>query len=181
MAREAFASGTTAMGPDVNDPFEILGVRRDPVRKIAPEDLRAAFRQRARRIRTGWRRRFVPKAQKAFDDALAELSATVATKGSAPRYDWRRAGPPKTPVRLPRRQRQRRASAPPLRSHGGTRRSVHGPLNAPISRHRVWSSLDARWTGLRAPSSPSLRHREGTSWLPRRWAAACDFSTRTRA
>ena len=183
MAREAFASGTTAMGPDVNDPFEILGVRRDSARKIAPEDLRAAFRQRAKEAHPdkGGDADSFQRLKKAFDDALAELSATVAAKGSAPQYDWRRgrtaenARPaPKTTTSTPR-------DSPPLRSHGGTRRSVHGPLNAPISRHRVWSSLDARWTGLRPPSSPSRRHRVGTSWQPRRWAAACDSSTRARA
>ena len=47
MAREAFASGARAMGPDPNDPFEILGIGRGS-RKMAPEDLRAAFRQRAK-------------------------------------------------------------------------------------------------------------------------------------
>ena len=81
MAREAFASGTTAMDPDVNDPFEILGVRRDPVRKIAPEDLRAAFRQRAKEAHPdkGGDADSFQRLKKAFDDALAELSATVAT------------------------------------------------------------------------------------------------------
>ena len=111
MAREAFASGTTAMGPDVNDPFEILGVRRDGSGKIAPEDLRAAFRQRAKEAHPdkGGDADSFQRIKKAFDDALAELSATVATKGSAPQYDWRRgrtaenARPaPKTTTSTPR-------------------------------------------------------------------------------
>lgn len=79
------------MGPDVNDPFEILGVRRDGSGKIAPEDLRAAFRQRAKEAHPdkGGDADSFQRLKKAFDDALAELSATVAAKGSAPKYDWR--------------------------------------------------------------------------------------------
>ena len=138
MAREAFASGTTAMGPDVNDPFEILGVRRDPVRKIAPEDLRAAFRQRAKEAHPdkGGDADSFQRLKKAFDDALAELSATVATKGSAPRYDWRRgrtaenARPaPKTTTSTPRE----RPSAPvPRRDQKvSSRTSQRSNLEAP--------------------------------------------------
>jgi curved DNA-binding protein CbpA len=86
MAREAFASGARAMGPDPNDPFEILGIGRDPRKKMAPEDLRAAFRQRAKEAHPdkGGDANSFHRLKKALDDALAELSATVSAKGSAP-------------------------------------------------------------------------------------------------
>lgn len=140
MAREAFASGTTAMGPDVNDPFEILGVRRDRARKIAPEDLRAAFRQRAKEAHPdkGGDADSFQRLKKAFDDALAELSATVAAKGSAPQYDWRRgrtaenARPaPKTTTSTPRE----RPSAPvPRRDQKVSSRTSHRGTNLEAPR-----------------------------------------------
>ena len=82
----------------------------------AREDLRAAFRQRAKEAHPdkGGDADSFQRLKKAFDDALAELSATVAAKGSAPQYDWRRGRTAENAVRLPRRRRQRRASAPPL-------------------------------------------------------------------
>ena len=134
MAREAFASGARAMGPDPNDPFEILGIGRDPRKKMAPEDLRAAFRQRAKEAHPdkGGDANSFHRLKKALDDALAELSATVSAKGSAPQYDWRRgktqnARPPPTRERPPV-QRERPAAPIPQRDET--------PVDARQPRHR---------------------------------------------
>ena len=101
---------------------------------MAPEDLRAAFRQRAKEAHPdkGGDANSFHRLKKALDDALAELSATVSAKGSAPQYDWRRgktqnARPPPTRERPPV-QRERPAAPVPQRDET--------PVDARQPRHR---------------------------------------------
>lgn len=171
------------MGPDPNDPFEILGIGRGS-RKMAPEDLRAAFRQRAKEAHPdkGGDANSFHRLKKALDDALAELSATVSAKGSAPQYDWRRG---KTQnARPPPLERDHRYSVnnPPHPSRRETKlRWMRGNLGiAPKFQIRAWCSPEARRTARRVPSS-RLRHRRVARWSPPRLSvAACGCSTRVR-